>query len=161
MTPTVRHALAVALALASGAALAQPKPALVQDRDEPGRNPWQQSVSVMQNTTNCGPLLSLCTCTFDTVPAGRRLVVTHASVSFHTEPTTANPVAYTGATQVPPFSHMLPLPQARSGARHVSMGAVQYYVEAGQYPYMSVQGFPLNDGVPTQCNLSGYYVNVP
>lgn len=33
---------ALIFAFTAGAAGAQPKPALVQDRDEPGRNPYQQ-----------------------------------------------------------------------------------------------------------------------
>jgi hypothetical protein len=152
---------ALVLAFLATSAGAQPKPSLVQDRDEPGRNPWQQVIQLTQNTTTCGALLALCSLTFDTVPAGKRLVVTHASVTFHTDPSTANPLAYAGPAQIPTFAVTLPLPEARGGTRHVASGPVLFYVEAGSYPYGIVQGFPLTDGASVAFALSGYFVNVP
>ena len=162
MKPTVRFAaLALVLSCCATLASAQPKPALVQDRDEPGRNPYQKSIQITQNTTTCGALLSLCSIAFDNVPAGKRLVVTFASVILHTDPATNDPLAYAGPAQIPNFAHSLPLPQARGGTRHVASGPVLFYVEAGTYPYVIIQGFPLTDGASAGAAISGYYVNVP
>ena len=51
--------------------LAQIKAALVQNIDEPGRNPYQES----QFTVCSGP--QNCNFQFATIPAGKRLVLTH------------------------------------------------------------------------------------
>ena len=142
-------------------AFAQQKTTVAQDRDEPGRNPFQQSMQMTQNAGNCGPLLGLCALSFDVVPAGKRLVVTHASAILHTDPSTGNPLVYAGPAQIPNFSHTLPLPQARGGTRHVSAGPLLFYVEAGSYPYVIVQGSPLTDGASASASLSGYYVALP
>ena len=66
---------ALIFAFTAGAAGAQPKPALVQDRDEPGRNPYQQ---VAVNTECDG--LAICTVDFAVVHAGMRLVLTQATI---------------------------------------------------------------------------------
>lgn len=162
MKPTLRlAALALVIACCAPLASAQPKPALTQDRDEQGRNPYQQLIQLTQNTTNCGALLSLCSVSFDVVPAGKRLVVTFASVVFHTDPASSNPLAYVGPTQIPTFSVTLPLPQARGGTRHVTNGPVLFFVEAGAYPYVIVQASPLTDGLTVSAAISGYYVSVP
>jgi len=154
-------AFAFALACAS-TALAQSKPALVQDRDEPGRNPWQQSIDVMQNATNCGPPLINCFGTFDTVPAGKRLVVTYASAIFSgADASTPNPLVYAGPAQIPNFVHFLPLPQARGGARLIASGPVLFYVDAGTYAYMVIQADALKDGYQATMSLSGYLIDAP
>lgn len=162
MSPALRIA-ALALAFAcTPAALAQPKPALVQDRDEPGRNPWQQSIDVTQNATNCGVLLINCFVNFATVPAGKRLVVTYASAVFAgADGNAASPLVYAGPAQVPNFAHFLPLPQARNGARLVASGPVLFYVDAGTYAYMVIQVDPLKDGYVATVSLSGYLVDAP
>lgn len=153
--------LALVLSCCATLATAQPKPALVQDRDEPGRNPYQQSLDLTQDATNCGALLIMCTFTFDTVPSGKRLVITHASVIFHVDPTGVSPLAYVGAPQLPPFAHWLPLPQASGGTRHITGGPVVLYAEAGTAPYLIVQASLLKSGAIANASISGYYVNVP
>lgn len=162
MKPTVRlAALALVLSCCATFASAQPKPALVQDRDEPGRNPYQQLLQVKQDSTHCGPLITLCVFEFDTVPAGKRLVVTHVSVILHTDPSTGEPLAYAGPAQIPTFAHWLPLPQSAGGTQHITAGAVLFYVEAGSYPYVIVTASLLTDGRTASASISGYYVNVP
>src|SRR6266568_4230504 len=54
-------------------AYAQARAALVQNRDEPGRNAYFQIGSCSQVT------FSFCQVTFPAVPAGKRLVITHVS----------------------------------------------------------------------------------
>ena len=159
--PCRRSALTLVIACCAPLASAQPKAALTQDRDEPGRNPSQQLIQLTQNTTNCGALLSLCDVAFDVVPAGKRLVVTYASVVFHADPASSNLPAYVGPAQIPTFSVALPLPQARGGTRHVTNGPVLFFVDAGAYPYAIVQAFPLTDGGTVWAAISGYYVSVP
>ena len=162
MKTTVRSAaLALVLACCATLASAQPKPALVQDRDEPGRNPYQQTLQMNQNSTHCGPLVSLCSFSFDTVPAGKRLVVTHVSVILHTNPATGEPLAYAGPAQIPNFAHWLPLPRSAGGTQHITAGAVLFYVEAGTYPYVIITASPLTDGPTASASISGYYVSVP
>ena len=69
--PATLAMTAAVLCLATPPALAQ-RAALVQSVDEPGRNPYQETLSDLgcRNTT-------VCSFNFSTVPAGKRLVVTH------------------------------------------------------------------------------------
>jgi hypothetical protein len=57
--------------------LAQIRAALTQNIDEPGRNPYQESFFAYM--TNCAAASKFCNFTFSTVPAGKRLVITHVS----------------------------------------------------------------------------------
>jgi hypothetical protein len=52
----------------------------VQNVDEPGRNPWQQTKQTQVNTGDC--ISGLCVIIFKQVPKGQRLVITYASASF-------------------------------------------------------------------------------
>lgn len=162
MKTTVRSAaLALVLACCATLASAQPKPALVQDRDEPGRNPYQQTLQMKQNSTNCGPLVSLCSFTFDTVPAGKRLVVTNVSVILHTDPATGEPLAYAGPAQIPNFAHWLPA--AAVGGRHAAhhRGRRALLRRGGHVSLRDHHGFALTDGPTASASISGYYVSVP
>ena len=69
-----------AMMVLAGSAVAQ-KSALVQDRDEPGRSPYQQEQGVNPSPAIC-PNSFFCVITFAAVPVGHRLVVTHAAVEF-------------------------------------------------------------------------------
>jgi hypothetical protein len=63
---------AAALSLGAPPVQAQARAALVQSIDEPGRNPYQETLSDLgcRGTT-------VCSFNFSTVPAGKRLVITH------------------------------------------------------------------------------------
>jgi hypothetical protein len=63
---------ATALCLGAASLQAQTRAALVQSIDEPGRNPYQETLSDLscRNTT-------VCSFNFGAVPVGKRLVVTH------------------------------------------------------------------------------------
>ena len=150
----------VVLALACSSVFAQPRPALVQDRDQPARQPWMQLIQVAQDVANCGASLNACQADFDVVPAGKRLVVTHASVHL----TVANAeglMAFTGPNfATPPFAHFLPMtPQFQQ--HFAGGGPVLYYVEAGLRPYfLAVSPLIGGTGVASFA-LSGYFINLP
>ena len=159
MNAFARRLALVIVAFASTAALAQPKPALVQDRDSPGRDPFQQLVQVTQNTTNCGPSVTACSVSFATVPAGKRLVVTYASATFHL--TGTDPVVSFGLSAVPNFAHLLPMSAPQAGTRRIASAPVHYVVDAGGTPTASVSSLGLLDGATASFAISGYFVSVP
>src|SRR5882757_102383 len=76
MKKGVLLALAVSLAFPGVALAAQ----AVQNVDEPGRNPWQQTQNAQVNNGDCHE--GLCVIIFKQVPKGQRLVVTFASALF-------------------------------------------------------------------------------
>lgn len=147
---------AMAMALLAFDAIAQPKPALIQNRDDPGRNHYQQHVHIVQDSTNCDDLY--CGLSFNPVPAGKRLVITYASVAFSLNtPGTASRV-YLGASSMNPI--ILPAAQSTGGSLYISASLVQYYVEAGQSPTIVV-GFGLADGANMNAAIVGYYIDLP
>ena len=86
-----KYLLVIALAAAAATAHAQPKPALVQDRDEPARNPYMQEVV----HSGCNGVALCIVEVAPAVPAGKRLVVTQVSITTQvsggsTVPTNAN-----------------------------------------------------------------------
>lgn len=164
-----RRALCVAscaltLAFGSFAALAQPKPALVKDTNEPGLNPYVESTQREQNSTVCQPSggpFGTCDFTLSAVPAGKRLVVTYASVSYYLSPGGTFPEVFLLA---PSRYVQLPLQPVQSGTladRQVAAGPVTFYVEPGDAPKFTVRGFDILDGRTATLSLSGYYVNLP
>jgi hypothetical protein len=60
-------------------AVAQLRAELVKNVDEPGRMPYQETVSYNGGSTPVCPVLQFCLPTFPAVPAGKRLVVEHVS----------------------------------------------------------------------------------
>jgi hypothetical protein len=75
-------AAAIALLIAAAqAASPPPPPTVVQNADEPGRNPYQDSQTFNQ-TTQDGCTQFVCTLKFTPVPSGKRLVVTYASATY-------------------------------------------------------------------------------
>jgi hypothetical protein len=79
-------AIAVVLALTCGVAVAQTRPAIVKNVDEPGRIPYQQFVSATPGPASaCG--LNFCTWFFPNVPAGKRLVITDFFGTVSLQPT--------------------------------------------------------------------------
>lgn len=151
----------VAGLVVSATALAQPKPALTRNLDEPGRNPYVESKQIAASVANCGTLTS-CTFEFATVPADKRLVITYASVTFMltgggTVPEAALSAAGTGFIQLP-----LPtVPHAGTNDRWATASPVTFYVEPGAAPRIIVRGFDLADGFLVTMALSGYYVSLP
>lgn len=163
MSKATRWLSSFFLVLSATAALAQGKPAIVQDRDEPGRNPYQQTIQITQDTTTCGALMTLCQALFEAVPSGMRLVVTHASVTYHADPASDDALVYSGPLQLPTFAHLLPMPAVRNGTRHVAAGPVFYVAAEGAQPYIVVSSgiSGLTTGKTATFSLSGYFVAVP
>ena len=161
MNPVFRHALAIAAVLASTSALAQPKPALVQDRDEPGRNAYQETVLQAPDDAHCfspGTPRTNCWAIFTTVPAGKRLVVTYAAAWVYFQDAGSPPVAYVTAGT---FIGLLP-PMTKVRNDFFQLGTpVTLYVEAGQSPHFNVEANNLAPTSSMYLMLSGYYVNLP
>ncbi len=145
-------------------ALAQLKPALTQDRDEPGRNPWSQSIAYQQNATNCADFPNLCVAVFDSVPAGKRLVITYASVRFIVD-STANQtpiVELESFLSLPDTAISLPAPQSSSDNRmYTTASPILYFVEAGGPPRIRVLASNLSEFSGLRAALVGYFVNLP
>jgi hypothetical protein len=159
--------LPVALVLAASAlcappVLAQTRAAFVQSVDEPGRNPYQETLS---DTTCRGTLV--CSFNFDTVPAGKRLVLTHISGYVDTAAgTLPNGFVQSGfggeAYATLAFTGVRG-PTSALGTRIFINHPVRAYFGPGE----SVRGlYHLNGSGDTMSGgalmmLTGYYVNLP
>jgi len=152
--------VAAAGTLTAAPVAAQTRAALVQSVDEPGRNPYQEALS---NTTCRGT--SICTVEFASVPAGKRLVITHISGYIDT----ANGVPPNGFFQssfggpayaTVPFTGVRG-PTGALGVRYFINQQVLAYFGVGETPRGSMQilGDLASGGAFLMA--SGYYVNVP
>ena len=147
--------LTFALATILAAAFTQQsiKSGIVQLRDEPGRNPFQQTVV---NAT-C-ELATSCQVTFSPVPANTRLVVTRFNASaFNTNG--SNTMVYSILTDpagnfADTFPHTTPV----SSASFANESTLAYY-EANDTPLVNVNN---QVGlINIQVTLSGYLVHLP
>jgi hypothetical protein len=142
-------------------ALAQPKPALTRNVDEPGRNPYVRSMQVVQNTTNCSAALDQCAATFLVVPDGKRLVITYVSVAFFlaaggNAPEASLSAAGTGFILLPQ-----PTKMTFGVDRYTVATPVTFYVEPGESPRVIMRGFNFADGYTFTVALAGYLVALP
>lgn len=162
----LRGSALLGLALMAAGAGAQ-KPALVQDRDEPGRSPYTQTLSAIPPATDCDG--NLCLVRFATVPAGKRLVVTHASGQLVANTDgSANPfviatmMTYSGGVAFPylylPVAQPYGAPSSTSSGFIVSSPVMQFY-EAGTAPLML--GSTSGTFNAVVFSLVGYFVSVP
>lgn len=155
---SIMKLLVVAIAFAAGAASAQPKPALVQDRDTAARDPVQ--VMRLSVPVDCGS--SACTVSFAdlTVPAGRRLVVNQLWVVV--DGTNPNPNGFTVALTDIPMSAAIVFdgPGRPSGGTRVLQPLV-FYVEAGRYPLISVTANDNLGVMSVAVTLTGHWINLP
>jgi hypothetical protein len=161
--PSTRALLAAAaLAAASGAALAQgalkpiealvvnpeTRPVPVTDKalmaavkaltESAARVPYQHYRIFNQGTSTCTTFV--CPVTFPAVPAGKRLVVTHASASFGVPPGESFPnVALADSTFNSPVL-LLPAPVATGPGSLVASSPVTFYVGAGLSPVLELRG---------------------
>ena len=143
---------AAAFALLASFAQAQPKPALVQDRDEPGRSPYQS-----QATPDCDGQI-LCSIELATVPAGTRLVVTTLSVSLGTS----------GSGGVPAFcttlgsgDFQLNFEIGGAGSFRTLSQAITRYYEAGQTPSILCSIGTGSFSGTGRGGMAGYLVSLP
>jgi hypothetical protein len=148
--------LAIAAALVSllPAAIHAQKPALIQNIDEKGRNPYYE----LENGI-CGSNPSYCNIRFRTVPAGYRLVITYVS-AFYSSTSTPGDVSYAyvnsgGLSQAGGYTYQVYLPAATAngGNYYTYSSSVIVYVEAGQTPALV-----LLNGANASGSISGYLV---
>lgn len=158
------HLVAIALLAAALAleAVAQPKPALVKGIDDPGRDPYQESVTTVIDAVSCGAQFKTCVATFQPVPAGKRLVVTHATAFI---PLTASPPQTARAVlRVPTIFLWLPVlqPTGPGSPVFISSSPVTFYAEAGISPTMHIEVSQGVDGTGQFiATIAGYYLTVP
>ncbi len=126
---------------------------VVQIRDEPGRNPFQQTV-----VNGVCELATTCQVTFSPVPAKTRLVVTRFNASAFTT-NGSNTMVYSALTDevgniVNTFPHTTPV----SSASFANESTLVYY-EAKQTPIVKVTN---ETGlISVRVTLSGYLVRLP
>jgi len=146
-----------AAVLAPRNAAAQTRAALVQNVDEPGRSPYQESASAVCFAT--------CTITFSAVPAGMRLVVTHINGSMDTIGTGASPrVVFGGIMTLPTVRGIV----VRSDAQMIFNHELLMYFDAGARPVvfgdftLGLLGSTTDRfGGPSNATLTGYLVKLP
>jgi len=155
-------ALAALTPFASVVAHAQ-KPALTENIDERGRVPYHSNFS-----TDCPS--DTCTFAFRSVPAGYRLVVTHASVQYTGNPAPSFDFNYAflggGATapgETASYIEYLPAPESLGAVvggipRYLASSPVTYYVEPLNTPNMAVNN--VLAGSIVVGSISGYLVAI-
>ena len=143
--------------------LAQVRAALVESIDEPGRQPYQQTVLFNQTDTTCN-FGAFCDVQFNPVPAGFRLVITHASAFFG--------IAVGGAGQHVSLAIddnsfgttlLLPAPTFVGFNEYIASSPVSFFVDAGHTPYLLISGNQVrHDGsITAQATIVGHLVSVP
>ena len=145
------------------------KPVLVQNADEPGRVPYQESLRIRNDSVNC-PLPPsrtnfYCVATFPAVPAGMRLVVTHVSADYSRSEPGEVALVKLGMNANLVFTLALPVPvqvpNNRFG-RFVVSSPVTFFINSGESP--SVFLFAASsDKVDAEIHvvLVGYLVSLP
>jgi hypothetical protein len=152
--------VALASGIWAGNAQAQ-KAALVENIDEPGRNPYQASVIFNQDPTNCTQFV--CTADFPAVPAGKRLVITYASALYGlTSGGSAPNVALTIDGNIFGTRALLPVPQPDGFNTYIVGSPITFYVDAGHQPTLLLGGqFVSPVSISAQASVSGYLVSAP
>jgi len=152
--PIRRLALAVLVATACSAASAQ-KAALVQPVIGPGIQPYQSNQLYNPSASIC-PNSFYCQIAFPPVPAGKRLVVTHASATYSVTQTGTEEIVSIGASL---FDTMdLPAAVFVGTFRYVASSPITYYFEAGQTPYIFITGSSVLTNNTGHASIVGYLV---
>jgi hypothetical protein len=142
------------------------KPALVQNIDEKGRNPYQQTIQFIPTTATAAATCTsgYCNVSFKAVPAGYRLVVTQATAVF-TAASTGDVerlafLASLTSASVPALGDIaiLPVPTLVGGIQSLN-AQVTFYVEPSLVPVLSVTNVQMSGSTVTM-SLSGYLVNL-
>jgi hypothetical protein len=155
-------AVVAACVLCAQPALAQTRAALVQSVDEPGRSPYQETLSDLscRGTT-------VCSFNFTTVPAGKRLVLTHISgyvdTGVGTLPNGFVQSSFGGSQYATlPFTGVRG-PNSALGTRIFVNHGVQAFFGPGETPrgvyHINGSGDQMSGGALMM--LTGYFVNVP
>jgi hypothetical protein len=164
----------LAFAAASTAMIPAPahaqKPALVQNIDEKGRNPYQQGFQFNATTTTtlggptvCASNNNTCLIFFKPVPAGYRLVVTHISFTYTAATVGADSTAAlltVTSTTAPVVGDISALPAPTfSGSRCDLSAPITFYVEPGLIPTLDMSNVLVNN-TSAIVSITGYLVNL-
>ncbi len=163
MTHRVRTLIfAASLSILSTAISYAQKPALVENVDERGRVPYQQTV-----TATCLTIDQSCVAKFPPIPAGYRLVVTYITGSFQSAEARTGLYAElygtlplpgsTGNDYVPMILVMNSMGYATGGYVYILSTPLSYYLNAGDTPVLFLQ-----NGFTSQlrASLVGYLVAI-
>jgi hypothetical protein len=149
---------AIFVVLTATSATAQTRPALVQDRDQAGRNFYS-----FQGT--CGNVMTgVCTIDLPAVPAGMRLIITHISAqiaaSLSTSVTGAD-LRKKGTSNFGAFPNIRPTPNTSFGATfYVANEPVFAKFDAGEIAEFNIFA-PTEPSLGAQVVLSGYMIAIP
>jgi len=147
------------LLFSGGSAFAQ-RAALIEDRDAPGRAPYLQEIGVNPSNSIC-PNSFFCVITFPAVPAGRRLVITHASVEFTNGVASAGTAYVSGPSGIFGPRMIIPPGGVQGANRVIASGPITYYLEAGQTPTIIFSGNNIITSNSAFGMLAGYLVTLP
>lgn len=161
LTASAVSALCIVGAFSAAPALAQVRAALVENVDEQGRNPYQET----QFTICGGP--QNCNFTFAVVPNGKRLVVTHVSgfvdVKGGTLPNSNVQSNFGGSNFATIFFAGTRGTVSASSTRIVYNSEVLGYFGPGEQPSGFYGLFSTTDSFVSagSLTLAGYYINLP
>ena len=153
-------ALSVAGVFGAKPLMAQVRAALIQNVDEPGRNPYQET----QFATCAG---QNCNFTFEPVPAGKRLVLTHVNgyvdVKGGTFPNSYLQSSFGGSQYATVFIPGEKGTVFSNSTRIVYNANVQAYFGPGEQPSAAYLLFSTPDlfNGGALLSLTGYYVSLP
>ncbi|HEY2381334.1 MAG TPA: hypothetical protein VGK48_09155 [Terriglobia bacterium] len=134
---------------------------LIQNIDEPGRNPYHQAIIFGQDSGSCTPFV--CTVNFPAVPAGKRLVVTYASAYYSLASGGAEQNVSIGANGnfFSDFQY-LAAPSNLGFNRVIVGGPITYYVDAGNMPSLFLGGNQVSTGsLSAEATIAGYLISAP
>jgi len=146
---------ALIFAFAATVAWAQPKPAFVQDRDEPGRNPFQLRII----SSDCDGQIICFVNAPSAVPAGRRLVMTQLSIGLSTTGAAGEPV-YAELTDTG-FADGAAVYVSGPGGSRAGTFPIQRYYEAGTTPRVAMSIANGEMSGTTRILFVGYYIVLP
>lgn len=131
------------------------KPALTKSVDEPGRVPYNSSLS-LQSCSNGG-----CSVYFAPVPPGYRLVITYVSVLVASSTPVSGYISLTttaaGTTNTPEEMYLpVPVPTGPNSGISIVSAPISFYAEPGSAPFIFVSTY-LSQGSVT-ASLTGYLV---
>ena len=149
-----RLALAACGLLACSLASAQ-KAALVQPVFGPGVTPYQSNQLYNPSASIC-PNQFFCQIAFPVVPAGKRLVVTHASGTYSMNAGATQAIVSIGTNIGNTLD--LPAPINVGSDRYVASSPVTYYFEAGETPIIFITGGSVITSNTGHASIIGYLV---
>jgi hypothetical protein len=148
-------ALAVGVVL-SAPCIAAPTPTaprIVENVDEPARNPFQQSVGIS------GPCNGPCNVLFSAVPVSKTLRITYASCFFSIGDTGGVRLVYLTNGESTPATAYIPANAQGNAEDVIASAELNLYSSTGTTPVITIDTntSPISNG---QCTISGYTVNV-